>query len=146
MKLLLPALALLAPLGEIPGNGTCVGQAWISLPDEVTASVREGPDFSVSSFPFGTGEISVYVGCCSQVSRAQKRMAFKRQGIAVYRTEREKKFAGYLATVHTPHNGASIEYHFFGSAFAGDDRDQAFFNRVHFDENGRAMCRGFHGL
>jgi hypothetical protein len=125
--------------GQSVQAGACVGAAWIAAE---RAEPYNGPDFTVETFTTAAGPVSVYVGCCSEVSDDKRRLFTRIDGQAVYRTSGDKGFSGYLVATRRRVDGEVFEtqLHFFGDGLKGDSRDLAFFRTVHFGRSAFDHC------
>ena len=129
------AFALPAPTKLVEG-GLCTGLAWVAVPTDATATVSEGPDFTVYYVDRGaTALFGVYVGGYPMVSADTGKTLVEIDGLAVRPSHRGATFQGYVVG-----NADYLKNHFFGAAFKDDAGDAAFFRRALFGKAAAAKC------
>lgn len=141
MRWLIAALLLTSVAAPVVAGGTCVGPVWINT--AATDHAYNGPDFTVTQIATDYGDVSIYEGCCSQVSNDEKVLLFRKDGEEIYRTSNGQVFTGYLTEQIQWINGTDWHHqaHFFGSGLKGDDRDLKFFDRVRLGSAAEKICQ-----
>ena len=133
------ALALSAPTdppAKLVDGGVCTGLAWVAVPADATATVSEGPDYTVYYVDRGTTAVfGVYVGGFPMVSADAGKTLVEIDGLTVRPSHKGATFQGYIVG-----NADYLKNHFFGAAFKDDAGDAAFFRRALFGKAAAAKC------
>ncbi len=131
------AVSMMPSAAALAQDGTCVGAAWISGDRLMEGG---GPDFAIYKFQTTTGAVTVYAGCCSEASGNTRTLFATIDGIVVNRATGRTGFNGYLVE-ETHGDEPPAQLHFYGDGLTGDDRDRAFFQRVHFGKVAAERCK-----